>query len=109
MLTGLSFRVGAGIRTTANTRREAPNFTVENYIIRLSTSNNSALDLSDTFADNRGDDLTVVRSGPLDFNAADYDDSSIALPQGQNGRTPNVFGPVITFDSTFTYLSLIHI
>ena len=101
VLTGLSFRVGAGIRAMANTRREAPNFTVENYIIRLSTSNNSVL--SDTFADNRGDDLTVVRSGPLDFNAADYDDSSIALPQGQNGRTPNAFGPVITFDTTFTY------
>ena len=103
VLTGLSFRVGAGIRTTANTRREAPNFTVENYIIRLSTSNNSALDLSDTFADNRGDDLTVVRSGSLDFNAADYDDSSIALSQGDNARAPNAFGSVITFDTTFTY------
>ena len=103
VLTGLSFRVGAGIRAMANTRREAPNFTVENYIIRLSTSNNSALDLSDTFADNRGNDLSVVRSGPLDFNAADYDDSSTALPQGDNAGAPNAFGPVITFDTTFTY------
>ena len=78
VLTGLSFRVGAGVMASTGARREAPNFTVENYIIRLSTSNNSALDLSDTFADNRGNDLTVVRSGALDFNAADYDDSSTA-------------------------------
>lgn len=103
VLTGLSFRVGAGVMTSTGARREAPNFTVTDYIFRLSTSNNSALDLSDTFADNHGNDLTVVRSGSLDFNAEDYDDSSTALPQGQNGGAPNAFGPAITFDNTFTY------
>ena len=93
VLTGLSFRV--------NGSRVAPNFSANDYIIRLSTSQNSAGNLEPTFADNHGTDLTVVRSGAITFDAADYDDSSTA-PLGGPG-TPNAFGPVITFDTTFTY------
>ena len=38
-----------------------------------------------------------MRSGPLEFNATDYDDSSPA------SGGPNDFGPTIDFDTTFTY------
>ena len=92
VLNGLSFRVNAG--------GAAPNFRVENYIIRLSTSNFSAGSLDADFSANRGADFTTVRSGSLVFNAADYDVSSVAT---SGSGTPNAFGPVITFDSTFTY------
>ena len=95
VLTGLSFRVGAG------GDRVAPNFIVDNYIIRLSTSNFSAGNLENVFEMNRGDDLVEVRSGPLTFNAADFDDTSIALGRGPG--IPNAFGAVITFDNPFTY------
>ena len=95
VLNGLAFRVGAG------GTRESPNFSVENYIIRLSTSLNSAGDLADVFASNRGTDFTEVRSGALTFNAADFDDTSTAPSSGPG--TPNAFGSVITFDNTFTY------
>lgn len=92
VLNGLSFRV--------NAENAAPNFSVANYTIRLSTSNNSAGNLADSFAANRGAGFTTVRSGALEFNAADYDASS-----DPNGTPviPNAFGPVITFDNTFTY------
>ena len=93
VLNGLSFRVNAG--------NAAPNFRVDEYIIRLSTSNFSAGSLEADFSANRGADFTTVRSGSLVFNAADYDVSSMA-PSGGSG-TPNAFGPVIIFGSTFTY------
>ena len=94
VLNGLAFRIGGG----PSTRRPAPNFTVNNYVIRLSTSLNSAGNLNDTFALNRGTDFTEVRSGALTFNAADYDDSNNGVGEG-----PNDFGPAITFNNTFTY------
>ena len=94
VLNGLAFRIGGG--PPAN--RPAPNFSVTNYVVRLSTSENSAGSLVDTFADNRGADFTEVRSGALTFNAADFDDSNNGQDEG-----PNDFGPVITFDNTFTY------
>ena len=94
VLTGLAFRIGGG--PSAN--RPAPNFRVDDYVIRLSTSQNSASLLSDTFADNRGADLVIVHSGEVVFNAADYDDSN-----NGSGEGPNEFGPTIVFDNTFTY------
>ena len=97
VLNGLAFRVGAA----GNPARVSPNFSVDNYIIRLSTSLNSAGDLADVFASNRGTDFTEVRSGALTFNAADFDDTSTA--PGSGPGTPNAFGSVITFDNTFTY------
>ena len=93
VLNGLSFRV--------NATNAAPNFRVDEYIIRLSTSNFSAGNLEDVFEMNRGDDLVEVRSGPLTFSAADFDDTSIA--PGRGPGIPNAFGAVITFDNPFTY------
>ena len=94
VLNGLAFRIGDG----PSSRRPAPNFRVDNYLIRLSTSQNSASLLSDTFSENRGADVVTVHTGEVVFNAADFDDSSNTVGSG-----PNDFGPVITFDSTFTY------
>ena len=94
VLTGLAFRIGGG----PSTNRPAPNFRVDDYVIRLSTSQNSASLLSDTFADNRGADVITVHSGEVVFNAADYDHSN-----NGSGEGPNDFGPTIVFDNTFTY------
>ena len=94
VLSGLAFRIGGG--PSAN--RPAPNFRVDDYVIRLSTSQNSALSLSSIFAENRGADAVTVHSGEVVFNAADYDDSN-----NGSGEGPNEFGPTIVFDNTFTY------
>ena len=94
VLSGLAFRIGGG----PSARRPAPNFRVDDYVIRLSTSQNSASLLSDTFSENRGADVVTVHTGEVVFNAADYDDSNNA-----SGAGPNEFGPTIVFDNTFTY------
>ena len=95
VLTGISFRVSGGPETF----NPAPNFQVDNYLFSLGHSLNSAGNLVDNFDANAvGGALTQVRSGALEFNAADY-------PQvNPNTGTANAFGPVIEFnDSTFTY------
>ena len=85
-LTGLSFRL--------NGTNTAPIWTVEDYQIRLATSLNSAGFLDDVFANNRGDDYTVVRSGELTYDGSEYSTSDTG---------PHPFGEELTFDTTFTY------
>ena len=95
VLTGLSFRVDG--------TRDSPNFTVDNYVIRLGESLNSAGSLDDVFNDNVvGGALTTVRSGALDFVAAEYD-SATSTAINDITVTANNFGPEITFDSDYTY------
>ena len=97
VLTGISFRVSGGPATF----NPVPNFQVDNYLFSLGHSLNSAGDLVDDFDANAvGGALTQVRSGPLEFNAADYPQVN---PNGASG-TGNAFGPVIEFnDAFFTY------
>ena len=97
VLTGISFRVSGGPETF----NPAPNFQVDNYLFSLGHSLNSAGNLVDNFDANAvGGALTQVRSGALEFNAADYPQVN---PNTGTG-TANAFGPVIEFnDSTFTY------
>ena len=94
VLTGLSFRL--------NAVDNAPIWSVDQYIIRLSTSQFSAGNLVADFADNRGSDFTEVRSGALSYDGTEYDTSSTADSFGPGA--PNAFGPSLTFNqSTFTY------
>ena len=91
-LTGLAFRVDGG--------NLAPNFTANDYRIELGRSINSAGDLVDIFADNAdANGLNLVRSGSLDFNAADFE----AVSQNNSTGTANAFGPEIGFDTDFEY------
>ena len=94
VLTGLSFRL--------NAVDSAPIWSVNDYIIRLSTSNFSAGNLVGDFAANRGTDFTEVRNGALSYDGTEYDTSSTAPSTGPG--VPNAFGPSITFNQgTFTY------
>ena len=86
VLTGLSFRL--------NAVDNAPIWSVDEYIIRLSTSQFSAGNLVADFATNRGSDFTEVRSGALSYDGTEYDTSSTAATGGPG--VPNA-------------LSLIHI
>ena len=93
VLGGLAFRVDGG-------NDAAPNFTVDNYIIELGRSLNSAGSLiEDDFAANFDGGPTTVHSGALDFRAADYGTGN---PNNSTG-TANPFGPTIDFDANFTY------
>ena len=92
ILGGLAFRVDG--------TRDSPNFTVSDYVIQLGQSSNSAGDLDDMFANNGA--LTTVRSGALDFVAADYD-SATSTTLNDISTTANAFGPEITFDTNFVY------
>ena len=91
-LTGLAFRVDG--------TRDSPNFTVSDYVIRLGHSSNSAGSLDDVFANNGT--LSTVRSGALDFDAADYD-SATSTTINDISTTANDFGPEIEFDNDFVY------
>lgn len=85
-ITGLTFRVEGGSPAVLAQ-------TVANYEIRLSTSANAPSSLSTTFAEYRGADDVIARSGPLVFGSGDF-------PTGGN---PNFFGVTIPFTTPFTY------
>ena len=92
VLTGLAFRVDGG--------NSAPNFTAIDYRIDLGRSINSAGNLVDIFADNADSNgLISVRTGPLDFVAADYE----AVNPNNSTGTANAFGPEIEFENDFAY------
>ena len=93
VLNGLSFRL--------NGPDNVPIWSVTDYQIRLATSNFSAGDLRNDFADNRGADYTLVRSGALTLVGTEFDGSSTAGSTGPG--TPNDFGPLWTFDTNFVY------
>ena len=93
VLNGLQFRL--------NGPDNVPIWSVSDYQIRLATSNFSAGDLRNEFADNRGGDYTVVRSGALTLDGSEFDGSSTAGSTGPG--TPNAFGPLWTFDTNFVY------
>ena len=96
VLTGISFRVSGGPETF----NPAPNFQVDNYLFSLGHSLNSAGNLVDNFDANAvGGALTQVRSGALEFNAADYPQVN---PNTGTG-TANAFGPEIEFENDFAY------
>ncbi len=84
-ITGLAFRLDG--------TPPAMDQTVAEFDVSLSTAANPAGSLSTTFADNRGADEVLARSGPLVIAVADY-------PAGQS---PNAFGRVITFSKPFVY------
>lgn len=84
---GLTFRVDG-------TASALPAQTVANYEIRLSRSLNGPGSLSAVFADNRGLDEVIVRSGPLVILPGD-------LP---GGSSPNSFGVLIPFSTPYIYL-----
>jgi hypothetical protein len=86
IITGLTFRVDSGYGGIAAQ-------TIENYEIRLSESRNAPGFLSAVFANNRGADEVIVRSGPLVIHPGDF-------PAG--GR-PNPFGLMIQFTTPYVY------
>lgn len=86
VIAGLSFRVDAAAGTV-------PAQTIQNYEIRLSQSRNAPGSLSAVFANNRGLDEVIVRSGPLFIYAGDF-------PVG--GR-PNSFGVMIRFTTPYVF------
>jgi PEP-CTERM motif len=65
LITGIGFRVDAN-------ESALPAQTITSYDIGLGQSANAPGSLSTTFADNRGPDFTIVRSGPLTINANDF-------------------------------------
>jgi hypothetical protein len=84
-ITGLAFRVDA--------RDTAPVWSVADYQIRLATSLNPPGSLDTDFIANRGGDYVVVRSGPLTYAGTEY----------PTDGPPTTFGPVIRFNTSFTY------
>lgn len=90
-ITGLTFRVNGPFFDSG-----VPAQTVTNYEIRLSTSQNAPGSMSSTFANNRGADEVIVRSGPLVIEAGDFPASP--------GDGVEPFGVMISFDVPFTYM-----
>ena len=84
LITGLSFR--------ANDERPHP-VAFDDYTVQLSTSRHEPGYLDPEFAKNRGEDLTLVRSGPLEWKESDW----------PWGKAPNPPGPTIHFDTPFMY------
>jgi len=85
-ITGITFRLDSS-------QTGLPAQSVTNYEIRLSRSVNEAGSLSLTFADNRGPDDVIVRSGPLTFSEGDF----------TGGASPNAFGAIIPFTTPYIY------
>ena len=90
IITGMSFRIDA---TEAAHNSDLPAQTVDSYEIGIGSSLNAPGSLSLTFADNRGGDFVIARSGPLTFNAGDF----------TGGAEPNAFGVIITFSTSYVY------
>jgi hypothetical protein len=84
-IVALAFRVQGG-------ETALPAQTIPNYEIRLSQSLNAPGSLSATFADNRGLDEVIARSGSLTINPGDF----------PGGSSPNSFG-WISFTTPYTY------
>ena len=84
-ISGLSFRL--------DSPSPAPVWSVADYQIRLATSLNGPGNLDRNFVNNRGADYTVVRTGPLTYKGTEY----------PVGGSPNGFGQVISFTTSFTY------
>jgi len=89
-ITGMTYRMNAG---AGSWPAAAATFT--DYTIRFGQAVNPPTALDTTFANNRGADTIVVRSGSLAFAANSFEDN------GAPG--PNPFGPEITFDTPYIY------
>ncbi len=85
-LVGLAFRLDTGYFP--------PTWEVADYQIRVATSARPPEALNPDFTVNRGADYTVVRSGPLLHEGAEYPGNS----------TRNAFGQRFVFDVPFTYV-----
>ena len=111
-ITGLSFRLnGAG---NAGTLRQAPVWSVNDYIISIGSSLNTAGNLVSNFADNRGADfISGVHTGPVTFDGTEFDTSSTAEALGTDSPAfidgtntnliPNAFGFEFVFNQAYTY------
>jgi hypothetical protein len=86
VIVGLTFRLDAASGAV-------PAQTIQNYEVRLSQSRNAPGALSSIFAENRGLDEVVVRSGPLTIHAGDF----------PAGDSPNPFGVMIPFTTPYVY------
>lgn len=86
VIVGLTFRLDAASGAL-------PAQTIQNYEIRLSQSRNAPGSLSAIFADNRGADDVIVRSGPLVIHTGDF----------PSGGRPNPFGVMIQFTVPYVY------
>ncbi len=94
LLTGLSpgdWITGIGFRVAGN-ESALPAQTVSTYNISLGQSANAPGSMSATFADNRGGDFTLVRSGSLTIATGDF----------PGGASPNSFG-WIPFSTPYQY------
>lgn len=67
---------------------------ITNFEVRLSTFARGLGNLDPAFAENRGVDEVITRTGPLAVASGDY----------SVGGSPNAFGPVIDFERPFTYV-----
>ena len=85
-ITGLTFRIDSDSGGLATQ-------TINEYEIRLSESQNLPGSLSTIFAENRGADEVVVRSGNLTINSTDW----------TTGGSPNAFGAIIPFSTSYIY------
>jgi hypothetical protein len=89
-ITGLTFRIASD-----SSRPSSPATTFADYEIYLGQAVNSVANMSATFADNMSNS-SQVRDGALSFTAG-------AFQGGAVNPTTNPFGPVISFDTPYTY------
>jgi hypothetical protein len=93
VLTGIRFR-----QDNANTVPWPPaGFSFSDYELRISAAATSAATMSTTYAANVSGPATLVKDGTLAIAASSF-------PGGPaSGTTPEAFGPLIAFDTPFTY------
>ncbi|MBL1209386.1 PEP-CTERM sorting domain-containing protein [Geminocystis sp. GBBB08] len=89
-ITGLTFRIASN-----SSRSSSPATTFADYEIYLAQAVNSVANMSTTFASNMSN-TSQVRDGGLSFSAG-------AFQGGAVNPTTNPFGPVINFDTPYTY------
>jgi hypothetical protein len=90
-INGVSFRIDNEAPSAAFF--PAADFTNDRFDITMSTATNSAANMSTTFANNEGSDLTTVRSGPIAIPKGAYPSFSPQRP----------FGLFIPFTRPFVY------
>ena len=84
-IVGVAFRANGTVPVQAQT--------IQNFDVRMSTTDVALASMSTTFATNRGTDDLLVRTGPLVIESGDY----------PTGAFPNQWGKVITFTTPFVY------
>ncbi|MEM7117509.1 MAG: hypothetical protein AAF614_34065 [Chloroflexota bacterium] len=90
VITGLTFRTDRSVTSHYPTS----NVHFSDYEISLGSPASAVGTLSNRFADNRGNDMVLVRSGRFDMAKNSFRKSS---------SKPHPFGQMITFDTPYTY------